>query len=340
MFDFIQKQKELLLSALPSGFEEKLGTVLAELARPHVDEIWFDGVGNLICHKRGIGKKIAIPAHRDVIGFIVRRILPSGALKIIPIGGHSAAKLTNTPVRFENGVRGVTYKCVDEAESPSDVAELYIDIGAVSEQESAELVQVGDVAVFDTPCVRGGGDTVMTPYADDLVGCAVLLRAMELLKETKNDLYFIFSVREEIGTQGADVAAWGIEPDICIAVDVTDALDEPCSEQPRNILFGKGPSIAVRDASIYNPAVYRTLRMLAEQERIPYQEESLPFGGTDAGAFMDTKSGIAATVVSIPVRGMHSPQEIFDQNDAENTARLIAAACSCDFPEIRSLRRL
>lgn len=340
MFDYLEMQQKLLTAALPSGCEDRLGALLGELARPYVDRVWTDGAGNVICHKKGSGKKIALPAHRDVIGFMVRNILPSGALKIIPIGGHSAGKLANTPVRFENGTRGVICKCVGEQDKVKSMADLYIDIGASSREEAESAVRVGDVAVFDTPCVCGGNDTIMTPYADDLVGCMVLLRAMELMKETDNDLYFIFSVREEIGTQGASVAAWEIEPALCIAVDVTDALDEPCSEEPKNIFFGKGPSIAVRDGNIYNPPVYRALRELAEREGIPYQEESMPYGGTDAGAFMDMKHGTAATVVSIPTRGMHSPQEMYNRQDAENTARLIAAACCCEFPAVKSLRRL
>lgn len=342
MFNYLEMQRRLLASALPSGCEDRLGVLLGELARPWVDEIWTDAAGNVICRKKGSGKKIALPAHRDVIGFMVRKILPSGALKVIPIGGHSAGKLANTPVRFENGTRGVICKCVGEWDRAESLSDLYVDIGALSREEAESTVQVGDVAVFDTPCVSGGNDTVMTPYADDLVGCMVLLRAMELLKEkeTDNDLYFIFSVREEIGTQGANVAAWNLEPALCIAVDVTDALDEPCSEEPKNIFFGNGPSIAVRDGNIYNPAVYRTLRDLAEQEGIPYQSESLSFGGTDAGAFMDMKHGTPATVVSIPTRGMHSPQEMYNWKDAENTAKLIAAACCCEFPAVKSLRRV
>lgn len=338
MQDILALQKMLLEAAMPFSIEKQSGELLAKLIRPYVDEIYTDNIGNVICHKKGPGMKLVFPAHRDVIGFMARNVTPSGAVKITSVGGHDASELVNTPIRFENGARGVIRKSCPESRGASGFGELYADIGAVSASEAEKLVQPGDMAVFDLPCVKRG-TRIMTPYADNLIGCITLLLAVQQLKECAHDVYFIFTVREEEGATGALVAAWNLDPDICIAVDVSDALDEPRSEQPRNIRLGGGPSITARDGSIHSPAVWEKLLDLAEEIGIVHQSESMPYGGTDASSFQENRKGAVTAVISIPTRGIHSPVEIYDTADVEGAAALIAAISAREFPVVMPDRR-
>lgn len=338
MPDFISLQRELCGIALPFSREQESGQRLAALMRPYVDEIWTDAIGNVVCHKKGDGRKIVFPAHRDVIGFMARAVTPSGAVKIVPVGGHDASELVNTPVRFENGTRGVIRKCCPPEKGAAGFSELYVDIGAISESEAAAQVQPGDLAVFDLAGTEKG-TRVLTPYADNLIGCITLLLAAQQTKRCANDVYFVFTVREEEGAAGAQVAAWNLDPDVCIAVDVSDALDEPRSEQPRNIRLGGGPSITARDGSIHSPIIWEMLMDCAAELGIRHQSESMPYGGTDASCFQDNRGGAVTAVISIPTRGIHSPVEIYDTADVEGAAALIAAVCAREFPIIMPDRR-
>lgn len=330
MFDVLKTQQKLVKAALPYSFEQSSGELLAELARPLCDEMWFDEIGNLICHIPGPGKKILFCAHRDVIGFMVRDITETGAVKLMAVGGQTASELLHTVVRFENGTVGVIRSAVDGL--PDSMKDIYCDIGAVTREEAEELVSIGDVAVFKSPTFAGTGDTIITPYADDLSGCIAILRAMEQVKAPENDCYFAFTVREESGCHGADVLGKTLYPDVGIAVDVTDALDEVRSEEPKNVKLGGGVVIGFRDGSIHNPLVIKTLCRTAEELGMEYQSSAMPYGGTDASGLTDAHNGIPTSVLSIPCRGMHSPTEIYSVSDIDSTARLIVAAASASFP--------
>ena len=225
MFDTLTLQKQLVAAAMPSGFESGVGALLAELAAPYADEVMTDALGNVICHKKGEGKRIMLAAHMDLIGFMVTYIDEKGYLRFEPIGGHTPAFLHRTPIRFKNGTKGVVMceKWAEESKKKmSDVrtTNFYIDIGATNKEEGESMVKVGDLAMFDTKPQLIGDDCMMTCYADDLASCCVQLMAMEQLKESKNDLYFVFTVQEEVGCKGALTAAAAIEPHMGIAIDL------------------------------------------------------------------------------------------------------------------------
>ena len=201
----------------------------------------------------------------------------------------------------------------------------YVDIGAADQEAAKKLVQVGDTAVYDTPAIRNG-DKVISPYLDNRIACAVLLDVLARLEDCPNDLYLVFSVQEEVGLRGAKTAAWAIDPDYALAVDVTDVDDTPGSERCGTVQLGKGAAIKVMDSSVIcHPAVISALEEAAKTANIPVQKDIMRAGGTDAGAIHTTRLGVLTGGVSIPCRYIHTPVEMADLNDAKHCADLLLA---------------
>ena len=203
----------------PAGDEGGIREVIERLARPYADEITTDPMGSLIVRKKGTGPKVMFAAHMDSIGFIVTHIEKEGFLRVGRLGGISPSEAVYTPVRFKNGVQGVF---VPEEKADSEklkLDECYLDIGAKDEAEAKSMVQVGDTAVYNTPLYRNGSK-VVSPYMDNRIACAVLLAALAQMSAPANDLYFVFTVQEEVGLRGAKTAAWSVDPDYGVAVDV------------------------------------------------------------------------------------------------------------------------
>ena len=333
MFDTLTLQKQLVAAAMPSGFESGVGALLAELAAPYADEVMTDALGNVICHKKGEGKRIMLAAHMDLIGFMVTYINEKGYLRFEPIGGHTPAFLHRTPIRFKNGTKGVVMceKWAEESKKKmSDVrtTNFYIDIGANSYEKAASMVSIGDVCVFDGETYSQNG-MVLTPYADDLVACTVLLRVMEQLKQSPYDLYFVFTVQEEVGLRGAGTSAHRIAPEMGIAVDVCGTGDVPSSTAYFDVKLGRGATVKIKDGSLLcNPQVISFLRDAAERAGVTYQDEVMLSGGTDAGAIQRTLGGILAGGVSIPTRNIHSPREIYSLSDVDGAVSILTEALS------------
>lgn len=323
--EFLEIMQKLNACHGPSGDEGQVAAAIREMAQPYVDEITTDVLGNLICHKKGSGPKVMFAAHMDSIGFIITHIDDNGYLRFGQVGGLSTHDLPGTPVRFRNGTRGVV--AVQGKVEPKDwkLDHLYIDIGAKDRADARTMVQVGDTAVFDTvPFVSGG--KLFSPYLDDRIACAILLSAMERVKSGDNDLYFVFTVQEEVGLRGARTAAYGIDPDYGIAVDVTDSDDIPDAPHECSSAAGKGAAIKVMDNSVIcHPAVVKTLEELAVASNIPYQLDILRFGGTDAGAIHQSRAGVYTGGISAATRYVHTPLEVADLEDIEACAALAAA---------------
>lgn len=309
----------------PSGDEAQIAAKLRELAEPYVDECIVDTLGNLICHKKGSGPKVMFAAHMDSIGFIVTHIDEKGFLRFGKLGGLSAADLLGTPIRFKNGTRGVVALEGKADSKTRKLDNLYLDIGVGSREEAETLVQLGDTAVYDTPAFRTR-ERIFSPYLDNRISCAVLLMALERMQKSPNDLYFVFTVQEELGLRGGRTAAYGIDPDYGIAVDVTDSDDIPEAPHECSSVSGKGAAIKLMDSSVIcHPVVVAKLETLAEEQQIPHQRDVLRFGGTDAGAIHQSRTGVYTGGISIPCRYIHSPMEAVDCRDVEACAGLVAA---------------
>ena len=190
------------------------------------------------------------------------------------------------------------------------------------------MVSIGDVCVFDGETYSQNG-MVLTPYADDLVACTVLLQVMERLKESPYDLYFVFTVQEEVGLRGAGTSAHRIAPEMGIAVDVCGTGDVPSSTAYFDVKLGRGATVKIKDGSLLcNPQVISFLRDAAERAGVTYQDEVMLSGGTDAGAIQRTLGGILAGGVSIPTRNIHSPREIYSLSDVDGAVSILTEALS------------
>lgn len=320
------KTLEQLVSAFgPSGCEHEISQVIEKLAAPYVDEITRDVMGNLICHKKGSGPRVMFSAHMDSIGLVSTHIDEKGFVHVGALGGVNAARVLYTPVRFQNGVKGLLCADADADLAKLKVTDLVVDVGAADGDEAKKLVQVGDALVYDTP-VRQAAGRVISPYLDDRIACLVLLLAMERLGETENDLYFVFSTQEEVGCRGAKTAAWAIDPDYGVAVDVCGTDDVPGAKHDVTALCGKGAAINVMDHSVIcHPDMVKRLLSLAEEQGLPAQRGVSRRGGTDAGPIHQTRAGVYTGGISIPCRYTHTPTELVDLGDVEACAKLTAA---------------
>ena len=316
--------KKLTTAISPSGREDEIREIIKSEVQGYCDEIYTDALGNLICHKKGNGKKLMLAAHMDEIGFVVTYIEDNGFLRFSNVGGINLTNIIENTVQFTNGVIGkISY---ESKEKVSELAfdKMFIDIGATSKEDAEKLVQIGDFAGF-TPSFNLMGNRIVSKTLDDRAGCWALIKALKEVKDCPNDLYAVFTVQEEVGTRGSKTATAGILPDMAIAIDVSFTGDTPnCYES--NLNLGQGPAVKIKDVSfIINESVKNILIDSAKNTSIPYQLEAASRGGTDAGSMQLTGSGCAAGTVSIPTRYIHSATEMVDKTDLENTVKLMTA---------------
>lgn len=314
--------KKLVTAFGPSGREDQIREVIKNEIETFVDEIKVDNMGNLICRKKGNGKKLMMTAHMDEIGIMVTHIDKNGFVRFAFVGGVYPTNCINRAVRFENGVKGVISG--EGKTQPRDwsVDKLYVDIGAKNGDEAKKMLKIGDMAVFCGEFIDMGSK-ISGKTMDDRIACYALIEAVKNVKECPNDFYAVFTVQEELGLRGARVAAQIIEPDMAIAVDVSSVGDTPESNII-DLTLGKGPSVKIRDASyIISPVARDFMIKCANEAKIPYQLEAASFGGTDTGAVMLTGNGVPAATTSIPCRYIHSPQETVDKSDVENEIKFL-----------------
>ena len=313
----------------PSGFEDGLRDMIRPLVEPYADELTVDALGNLIVRKRAAAgsqnpQKVMIAAHMDEIGVMVSHITEKGFLRFTNIGGVHSHTLLGGRVRFADGTIGVIgADRIDDRRTIHPINKHFIDVGATSREDCP--VKVGDAAHFYRPFeVRGRHLTAKS--MDDRIGCVVAIEALRRLTEAvPHDLYFVFSVQEEVGTRGAEAAANGIMPDVSIALDVTLTGDVPES-RPMDVRLGAGPAIKVKDSGmIAHTGLVRLMRRRAEEAGIDYQLEVLDGGTTDARPMQLAGPGSVAGCISIPCRYVHTPSETVESGDVEGAIQLLVA---------------
>ena len=306
----------------PTGRETRVAGIIEDMVKDYADEIRHDALGNLIAIRHGKGKRIMLAAHMDQIGFIVTGVDENGFLRIHPLGGIARNVTLGRKVVFENGVEGVIGAEEESFKDKPAISKLYVDLGAADKKEAEKIVSIGDTASFVGGFVKCG-DNVVSKTLDNRVGCTILMQALSEIKDCENDLYFVFTTQEEVGLRGAKTAAFAINPDIAVAVDVTDTGDTP-SAPTMAIELGKGTAIKVMDRSIMCDADVRTMMIeTAKKNKIPYQLEIMTDGGTDAGAIHLTRAGIKTGGISVPTRYVHSPSEMASISDIENSVKLL-----------------
>lgn len=320
MFNLIKKLTETFGV---SGSEENIRNVIEQEIQGKVDEIRVDAMGNLIAVKKGSGKKIMVAAHMDEIGIMATYIDDKGFIRFSGIGWVSPHYALSQRVMFQNGTIGVVfYEEKIEDMKNLKLANMYIDIGAASKEEAEKKIRIGDTACFIGEAILQG-DLLTSKALDDRSGCAVLIKTIQNLPETDNEIYFVFTVQEELGLRGAKTAAFQLMPDFAIAIDVTDIGDTPeC--HPMEVKLGKGPAIKIKDSSlICHRDIVKLLESSAKKLNIPYQFEILASGGTDAGAIHLTGGGVPSGAISIPCRYIHSVSESASLSDLENCVKLL-----------------
>ena len=312
-----------------SGREDAIRGLLSELILPYADEVRVDDLGNLIAKKAGRGSapSVMLCAHMDEIGFLVNFIEDDGMLRVATIGGISFAASAFSQVISESGVRGVLVPNGDLKPADYKADGFYIDIGAKNKKEAEKKISIGDFFAVEGGVRRLSGRRICGRPLDDRIGCAVLLDIAEKLssEETDGDVYYVFSVQEEVGCRGSMTAAFAIAPDYSLCFDVTATGDTP-SAKAMACKLGGGAAVKIKDSSVIcSEEVVSSLCDLAKENKIPFQREILTFGGTDASSMQLAGAGSLCGALSIPTRYIHSAVETCDLSDAEACSDLAIA---------------
>ncbi|NPV68174.1 MAG: M42 family metallopeptidase [Anaerolineae bacterium] len=341
--------KELSEAIGVSGQEDAVREVILKAIKDHVKDIRIDPLGNVLAVKPGDGTRpeaprVMVAAHMDEVGFMVLGIDANGAIRVGAVGGFDPRILPGLRVVIgQDRVPAVfNWKPIHMGYDRTTVTldNLRLDIGATSKEQANGKVNVGDRAAFVT-AYREHGRIAVGKAFDDRVGCAVLIELIQG-EPLPFDVHVAFTVQEEVGLRGAQVAAQAIKPDVAFVLEGTTAHDLPPVEEdpeaPRTspvTELGKGPALTLADNSvIVDRRLLNHLRETAEVEGIPYQYKQAAIGGTDAGAIMVANAGVPSAVISVPCRYIHSPAAICNLDDVANAARLLRAALARFTPAV------
>jgi putative aminopeptidase FrvX len=330
----MQLLKKLCGTPGSSGHEEQIRELIIKEMKPLVDNVRTDKMGNIIGFKKGKGKnKVMLAAHMDEIGFVVSFIDENGFIRFQPTGGFDPRTMMAQRVIVHGkkallGVMGskpVHILTEEEKKKILQVTDYFIDVGLPLDQVKKQ-VQVGDPITMDR-VMEKMGDCYTTKAFDDRMGVYCMLEAVRKMKKHNVNIYVVATTQEEVGLRGAFASSSGIEPDVGIALDVTLANDVPGASKHEYVTeLGKGTAISIMNGSaISNPKLVQEFKDLAEKNKIPYQMDILPRGGTDAGAMQKVKGGAAVITLSIPTRYVHSTVETCHKVDIQATIDLLAA---------------
>ncbi len=332
--EFFQKA---LNTPSPSGYESPLQHVVRQYVGPFADQVQTDVHGNLMAVRNpGAPRRLMLAGHCDQIGLIVQYIDAEGFLDIQSIGGWDVQMLVGQrmivwtdagPIPAVIGRKPIHLLTEDERKQVPKMKDLWLDIGAAKKEEAEKLVRVGDAVTVELVYRDLRNGRAASPAMDDKCGLWVVMEALRRIdpKKLKWAVYAVSTVQEEVGLRGARTSAFGIDPQVGVAVDVTHATDCPTIEKKEegDVRLGKGPVI-YRGPNM-NPKVVQRLIQAADQHQIPYQ---LGASGratpTDANSIQVNRSGVATALVSIPNRYMHSPVEMISLDDIDHAADLLA----------------
>ena len=330
--------KQLVETPSPTGSEERVAALVRERLKGVADSVETDIMGSVHARLKGNESNMSVMlcAHMDEVGLMVHYISDDGYLYVYAIGGVDAAILPGLRVDVHTAsgtLRGVVGRMpihlikADDRKTVTPIDQLVIDLGLPAEKVK-ELVAVGDSITYGVGFEEYGEGMAVSRAFDDKAGVWVACRVMELVKAAggaQADYIACATVQEEIGTRGAITSAFGVNPSIGLALDVTHATDYPGIDKSKYgaIYCGKGPVIA-KGPNI-NPTVFKRLVAAAKKAGVPYQIEAEPgVTGTDARSIQVARGGICCGLISIPLRYMHTPTEVISLADAEAAAQLIA----------------
>lgn len=322
--------------------EKEVRLLLRDLIADHVDEWRVDSMGNLLAVKRGSGDgdlRVMVDAHMDEVGMMITDIDSDGTLKFDTVGGIADETLLGKSVQVGPkkitgviGARPIHLLKGDQRNSVVKGDSMRIDIGASKKENASAKVKVGQTATFLTS-YQESGRVAMGKALDNRAGCAALV---ELLRRDPYpfDLHAAFTVQEEVGLRGAQVAAYAIQPDVALVLECTPAYDLPNKRDiSPNVWLGQGPSLYVMDAgTIQDPRFVRHIMRTAQNNDIPFQVRQPGGGGTNTGAIQRVHGGVVAATIATPARYIHAPTSMINLDDFDNVVRLAEAV-------LRDLRR-
>ncbi|MEM7383037.1 MAG: M42 family metallopeptidase [Bacteroidota bacterium] len=320
------------------GFEHRIRQlILAEVA-PLVDHVTVDNLGNVLAFKKGnppANKKVMVAAHMDKLGLIVKHIDQSGFIRFHTLGGFDAKTLIAQRVTVHGqqdlvgviGAKAVHFMSEEERKKPIDIKELYIDLGR-SQQDVEKYITVGDPITRERDLIELG-DCISGKSLDNRTGVFVLIEALRTLPAVPYDVYAVFTVQEEVGIRGAQVATHHVNPDFSIALDTTTSLDVPATPPHAKVTtLGQGAGIKVMDSrTICDYRMVKYLRGVATQKSIAWQHDIKDVGGTDTSALQRMgPDGSIAGALTIPIRYAHQVVEVVHQSDVAACIQLLQAA--------------
>jgi len=315
----------------PSGDEDLVAALVRRRVKPLVQEVAEDSMGNVMARCPGKGARVMLAAHMDEIGVVVTHVDARGFARFGTIGGVRLESAVNQRVRLRNGRVGVMMEEDRGNKDDKKLDRMYIDFGYESAAAAKKEVRVGDSACFDRG-LEVLGERAISKAMDDRVACAVLIETARQLQKSPNDVTFCFTVQEEVGTRGAMPAAYALNPDVALSVDVTLTGDIPeC--RPMEVALGGGAAIKVKDGGhIAHPKVRDLMVRIARAKRIKHQLEvlNLPGASTDAMAIHRVREGVPTGCLSIPCRYVHSVSEMVDLRDVEASVNLLVAFLQTD----------
>jgi endoglucanase len=336
-FEFL---KTLLSTPSPSGYEQRIQEVVRSWSRPLADEVRTDLHGNVIavCNPGG-SPRIMLAGHCDQLALMVEHIDAEGFLYVQPMGGWDMPILLgqrlvvwtkNGPITAVVSRKAPHMLTTDERKKIPEFVDIWVDIGAKDRAQAESLVALGDTITVELSCRSLQNELITSPGLDDKVGVWTVMETLRLLhsRPLQAAVYCVSTVQEEIGLRGATTAAYGIHPTVGIAVDVCHASDTPGNEKKQigETKVNAGP-VVFRGPNI-NPHVHERLVSAARAKEIAVQVRGVPKAtGTDANAMQLAREGVAAGLLSIPNRYMHSPVEVVSLKDLDNAAKLLAEFC-------------
>ena len=331
--------QRLVASPSPSGFEQRAQQVVREAVQAYADEVRTDVHGNVIASLNPNGyPRVMLTAHIDELGFLIRYIDEQGYLYFAPIGGYDAATLPGArvivytpggPVSGVIGCRAAHLLSSEERGKAPPIEDMWIDIGATSQQEAQGLVALGSAATRAAQLELLRGDLVVSRALDNKSGICAIIEALRRLHERREQLqaavFLVSAVQEENGSRGSQTSAYTIDPQVALTVDVTFASDHPQTSkiQLGDVKLGGGPGITI--GGYVNQRIYGGMMAIAEKAHIPYQYDiQSSRTGTDNDNIQVTRGGIATGLLNIPCRYMHSSSEVVSLKDIDATAELMA----------------
>ncbi|MBL4625743.1 MAG: M42 family metallopeptidase [Flavobacteriales bacterium] len=325
--------KEICEVAGTSGFEQRIREIVLREVTSLVDEVSVDNMWNVVALKKGKGdKKVMVGAHMDEIGFIVTHIDDNGFLRFHTLGGFDPKTLTAQRVIIHGkedliGVMGCKPIHVMSAEERTKVlktTDYFIDLG-MSKKEVEKIVTVGNPITRQRELIEMG-NCVNCKSIDNRVSVFILIETLRRLKEVPYDIYGVFTVQEEVGIRGANASTLAVQPDFGFGLNTTIAYDVPgAAPQEMVTKLGEGTGIKIMDSStICDYRMVDYMKKIADKNKIKWQPEILPVGGTDtSGIQRMTAGGSIVGAISIPTRHIHQVIEMADKDDIQASIDLL-----------------